>query len=142
MFVILILLLPQLTYSIQLETFNIAWGVSKYWNKSTPIDQYNEQSKLIINSKSDVICLQEAYEMFNSNHPTNPNMNFEGTFFKGTPEADGRRMTARPDDTTVIDWGIQANDEPMREVLKGLYMLSSILVGLTCMSRRFRKLVD
>ena len=70
--------------------------------------------------------ISEIDDMFNSTHPTDPNMNFEGTFFKGTPESDGRRMTARPDDTTVIDWGIQANDQPMRDVLKGLYMLSSI----------------
>lgn len=60
-----------------------------------------------------------------------PTKNFEGAFYGGAPELDGGgnplpRVEARPDATTVLDYGVQANDEGFKRIIKGMYMLASV----------------
>ena len=55
---------------------------------------------------------------------------FESTFFNGTPlvAADGSaspRVTARIDETTVLAYGIQANDPAFTDLLRGLAMIAA-----------------
>lgn len=65
-----------------------------------------------------------------SSTSANPNEDFEGTFYNGTPELDGSgipnpRISARIEPGLELDYGLQANDEPFREVIKGFAMLAA-----------------
>jgi len=58
-----------------------------------------------------------------------PADNFEGTFYSGTPLLDGSgaeapRVTARIDEGQALEYGVQANDDGFRDMLKGLAMLA------------------
>ncbi|MDK3016720.1 flagellin [Pseudodonghicola flavimaris] len=60
--------------------------------------------------------------------------NFEGVFFNGTPAqaADGTpsaRVTARLDADQSLEYGVQANDQGFRDILKGLAMLAVVDVS-------------
>ena len=60
--------------------------------------------------------------------------NYEETFYSGTPALDSgglpnRRVSARIEPGLDLQFGIQANDEPFREVIKGLSMLAAIDVS-------------
>ncbi len=60
-----------------------------------------------------------------------PEQRFESTFFNGTPQLapDGTaapRVTARIDESTVIQHGVQANDPAFTDLLRGLSMLASL----------------
>lgn len=60
---------------------------------------------------------------------SDPAQNFEGTFFGGTPQLDAggapaRRVTGRIDAGQALEYGVQANDDGFREMLKGLAMLA------------------
>ncbi len=59
-----------------------------------------------------------------------PDRNFESTFFSGTPALDSggmpsKRVTARIEPGLELDYGLQANDEPFREIIKGLTLLAA-----------------
>lgn len=59
---------------------------------------------------------------------------FEGTFYRGAPALakDGApvpRVTARIGEGQALDYGVQANDQGIRDVIKGLAMLASVDVG-------------
>ncbi len=74
--------------------------------------------------------IAELDTIFDSSNTVNPERNFEGTFFAGTPKLDAGgnpnpRQTAVVTDTKKIDYGIQANDPAFTEVFKGLSMLAS-----------------
>ncbi len=56
---------------------------------------------------------------------------FEGGFYVGATAmqpggAATPRLSGRPDRTTDIPYGVQANDPAMRDLLQGLYMLASV----------------
>lgn len=73
-------------------------------------------------------------EVFDSSYTTDPTMNYEATFFGGTPLLDGGgvanpRVTGRLDPDQELQYGVQANDEPMREAMRGLSMLATIDVS-------------
>ena len=62
---------------------------------------------------------------------TDPLDDYEATFFNGTPltDAGGQpnpRSIAQIDDETRMEYGIQANDPAVRDVLKGLFMFASV----------------
>lgn len=68
----------------------------------------------------------------NANPPPGPN--FEGSLYNGTPLIDGAgdpnpRVRAQLDGNGVVDYGIQANDDGFRNVLKGLYMMAAVDVS-------------
>lgn len=57
--------------------------------------------------------------------------NFEESFYNGTPLLDGSsspnpRITARISAEITITYGVQANDKPIRDVMKGLALLASV----------------
>jgi flagellar hook-associated protein 3 FlgL len=69
-------------------------------------------------------------QAFASNDLSDPNRNFEATFYSGTPELDGGGQPSRQVNAWVnvgqeVVYGVRANDEPFREALKGLAMLAS-----------------
>lgn len=73
-------------------------------------------------------------QIFDSMFAADPNQNFESTFFNGTPLDDAlgnpnSRMITRPDDESIVEYGIQANDPEFRNILKGLYMMASVDVS-------------
>lgn len=56
---------------------------------------------------------------------------FQETFFRGAPKLDGAgdpvpRQSALIAEGSVLEYGVQANDEPFRDVLKGMAMLASV----------------
>ena len=78
--------------------------------------------------------IADIHAVFESNYTADPNMNFEATFFGGTPLLDGSgvanaRVTARLDADQELDYGVQGNDLPFREAMRGLAMLASVDVS-------------
>lgn len=78
--------------------------------------------------------IADIQAVFDSSYATDPTMNFEGTFYTGTTELDGSgvanaRVSARLDTDQELEYGVQANDEPIREALRGLSMLASVDVS-------------
>jgi flagellar hook-associated protein 3 FlgL len=66
--------------------------------------------------------------VFDSANAVAPETNFEATFYNGTPlggTPPSPRLSARIDEATVVDFGIQANDPPFVEALKGLAMFAA-----------------
>lgn len=50
---------------------------------------------------------------------------FEQTFYNGSPISETGRLTARIDADETIEYGVQANDPGMTEILRGLAMLAA-----------------
>lgn len=72
--------------------------------------------------------------VFASADSTDPDRNYEATFYSGTPELDesgeaSTRVTARINVGQQLDYGVQANDEAFRDIIKGLAMLVSVDVS-------------
>jgi flagellar hook-associated protein 3 FlgL len=78
--------------------------------------------------------ITEIDKMF-SDTATVPANNYEQTFYGGTPTNNpgtglpNPRVTARPDSSTVMQYGVQANDPGFRHMLEGMYMLASVDVS-------------
>ncbi|MCU4654333.1 flagellin [Roseibacterium sp. SDUM158016] len=75
--------------------------------------------------------LDEVTRIFSSTNAAAPETHFEASFYRGTPLLDAGgvpspRVTARIDDATVLNYGIQANDPPFTLALQGLAMLASV----------------
>ena len=74
--------------------------------------------------------IAELDKIFASTNTANPAQNFEATFYGGTPalNAGGNpnpRVSARIAEGQTVDYGIQANDPAVRDILKGLTMIAS-----------------
>lgn len=72
----------------------------------------------------------DVSKVFDSSYIADPNSNFEATFYGGTPNlaATGQpasRVTGRLSVGQELEYGVQANDPAIRELLKGLSMLAS-----------------
>lgn len=68
-------------------------------------------------------------DAFNSADATDPNRNYEATFYQGSPALDGGGLPTRQVNAWVttgqeVVYGARANDEPFREAIKGLAMLA------------------
>ncbi len=68
--------------------------------------------------------------VFSSSDVANPNRNYEQTHYNGSPLEDEfgdpyNRVKARLSPGQELEYGVQANDEGMRDILKGLSMLIS-----------------
>ncbi len=73
-------------------------------------------------------------DIFSSTDTTNPDRNFEATFFNGSPlkQPDGTetpRIKSQIDKNTTLSYGIQANDPAFTEVLRGLSMIAAFDVS-------------
>ena len=80
---------------------------------------------------ADAASKLSAVEQAFANTSTIPGANFEATYYNGTPlevfpGVSSPRLIAMIDSGMTLDFGIQANDAAMREVLKGLAMIASI----------------
>ena len=69
-------------------------------------------------------------DIFASADVIQPNRNFEATFYNGAPllqsgGASTPRLQAQIDKNTTLKYGIQANDQAFRDVLRGLSMIAS-----------------
>lgn len=109
-----------------------------------PLTRWNEVSDATGTSPEQVLqdivgsgptTLAEAEEMiakldaFFDSTNSDPALNYEGTFFNGTPlvddsGAEANRVTARIDVGQALEYGVQANDEAFRSMMKGLAMLA------------------
>ncbi len=74
--------------------------------------------------------IAEIRAAYNSADTANPNRNYEATFYNGTPATNAAgnpnaRVTAHIDTNDTITYGVQANDAPMRDLMRGLSMLAS-----------------
>lgn len=72
----------------------------------------------------------EIAAIFDGTDP-DPARRFEGVFYKGTPDtlAGGGvapRVEARIDEGVTIRHGVQANDQPFRDLIRGLVMIASV----------------
>ncbi|MAL99457.1 MAG: hypothetical protein CL583_13525 [Alteromonadaceae bacterium] len=72
--------------------------------------------------------LAEVNAVFNGT-PADPDHAYETTFFNGTALMNGAtpnpRLTAQIDEDFQIDYGVQANDDGIRDLMRGLAMLAS-----------------
>lgn len=74
--------------------------------------------------------IAEIDQVFSSTH-ANSNYNFEETFYNGTPQLDAfgipnDRIAGRLDQGQEMIYGVQANDQGFRDVIKGLSMLAAV----------------
>jgi len=60
--------------------------------------------------------------------PTNPARNFEATFYNGSPSGNPP-LTSRTSETQSLSQTAQANDPAMRDLMRGLAMLSAVDAG-------------
>lgn len=68
---------------------------------------------------------------FNDDPSIPEELRFEGTFYNGTPAKDALgnqnpRVSGRIDQGRVLDYGRQANDSAIRDILKGIYIVASL----------------
>ena len=61
-------------------------------------------------------------------------LHFEGTIYNGPPALDAAgnpnpRVRGKTDAETTVEYGIQANDGPFRDILRSLYMIASVDVA-------------
>ncbi len=106
------------------------------WDESNPNTGLSPEEVLgdIVGSGPTTVAEAEAMideidAFFASANTTDPNRNFEATFFNGTPLLDAsgqpsKRVTARIGEGQKLTYGVQANDQPFRDTLKGLAMLA------------------
>lgn len=74
--------------------------------------------------------IAEIDQAFSSTH-ANSNYNFEESFYNGTPELDAfgvanDRIGGRIDQGQELVYGVQANDQGIRDMIKGLAMLAAV----------------
>ena len=114
-------------------------------SNAAPLTEYTEVNPATGRSPKDVIdsiitgppttiaevntIVAELDAVFSST-AADPLNNFESTFFIGTPLLDGgglpsSRVTATIEPSLQLSYGVQANDEPFREIYKGFAMLAS-----------------
>lgn len=99
----------------------------------SPIDAMNQLA--INNPVTDAASAQALVDAINAafnNDPSIPaDLRYEGTFYKGTPAKDGSgndnpRVAGRIDNERILNYGKQANDEGIKNILKGVYMIASL----------------
>lgn len=108
----------------------------------TPFAKVNAQTGLspeqIINaiisappsSIADVNAIGIELDQVFSSTSANSGWNYEETFYSGTPEFDvnglpSKRVSALIEPGFELEYGLQANDEPFRQIIKGLSMLAA-----------------
>ena len=111
----------------------------------TALNNWNDADAVTGRSPSDVMAaitggaitnaadaaskLAEVDAAFNGS-PADPDNAYEASFFNGTPAKTGGvtnpRMAAQIDEGLEIDFGVQANDKGIRDLMRGLSMLASV----------------
>ena len=80
---------------------------------------------------ADAVAKAAEVELAFANASANPSLNFEATFYNGTPleiapGVPAGRMAALIETATTLDYGVQANDSAFTTTLQGLAMVASI----------------
>jgi flagellar hook-associated protein 3 FlgL len=79
-----------------------------------------------MNSMADVQSAIDGLKAaFGDADPANPNRNFEATFYNGAPSS-SPPLTSRTSETQTLSQNAQANDPAMRDLMRGLAMLSAV----------------
>lgn len=82
-----------------------------------------------LNTMADVQAAIDGLKaVFADADPTNPARNFEASFYNGTP-ANNPPLTSRVSETQTLAQTAQANDPAMRDLMRGLAMLSAVDSG-------------
>ncbi len=82
-----------------------------------------------LNSVADVQSAIDGLKAaFADADPTNPARNFEATFYNGTP-ANNPPLSSRTSESQTLSQTAQANDPAMRDLMRGLAMLSAVDAG-------------
>lgn len=85
-----------------------------------------------ITSQADALAKIAQIDAIFSDDPALPaGQTYQDTFFNGAPKVDGSgnpvpRQSALIAEGSVLEYGVQANDQPFRDVLKGMAMLASV----------------
>lgn len=107
------------------------------WNETNPAtglspeDVANDIAAAGLTDAASASAMAAEFDLvFSSSDTANPDRNFEQTHYLGSPLVDGsgnpyNRVTARLSPGQELEYGVQANDEGMRDILKGLSMLIS-----------------
>lgn len=85
--------------------------------------------------------------IFASLNTVAPDRNFEATFYNGTPALDGSgqpmaRLRGRISPGQELQYGIQANDQGFRDILKGLSMLATADVSQITDNAAYKEWMD
>jgi flagellar hook-associated protein 3 FlgL len=80
------------------------------------------------------VMIAEIDAIYSSTYSSDPDMNFESTFYNGKPDLDSAgnqnaRISARIESNRELEYGVQANDKEFRDLLKGLAMLAAVDVN-------------
>lgn len=102
-------------------------------NPSTGLSPENVISGIIGAPPTTLVQIQNISDQLDDvfeSSAADPDQNFESTFYSGTPESDlsgvpSKRVTAFIDRGLELEYGLQANDKPFRDVIKGLAMLAA-----------------
>ena len=107
-------------------------------NAATGLSPNDVVSGIVAGGISDVASVQalsaEFDLVFDSADTSNPARNFEQTFYVGSPQLDSsgqpnNRVSARLSPGQELKYGVQANDQGLRDIVKGLSMLVSVDVS-------------
>jgi flagellar hook-associated protein 3 FlgL len=108
------------------------------WDKANPTTGFSPQDLMngvvggVILNEADAIAKIAQVEAIFSDDPAQPaGQTYQETFFNGAPNLDALgnpvpRQSALIAEGSVLEYGVQANDKPFRDVLKGMAMLSSV----------------
>lgn len=108
------------------------WDEANSTTGVSPSDVFSSIVGTGPNSTGDAATMiADLDQIFDSTYTTNASFNFEATFFAGTPLLDGlgdpnERIAARIDEGQALEYGVQANDVGLRDIIKGLGMLASV----------------
>lgn len=108
------------------------------WDKVNPASGFSPKGLIdgvvggVITNQADALAKLAQIEAIFADDPTLPaGQTFQDTFFKGAPKLDGAgnpvpRQSALIAEGSVIEYGVQANDKPFRDILKGMSMLAAV----------------
>jgi len=108
------------------------------WDEVNPASGFSPQGLVngvvggAILSQADALAKIAQIDAIFSDDPSLPaGQTYQETFFNGAPKADALgnpvpRQSALIAEGSLLEYGVQANDQPFRDVLKGMAMLASV----------------
>ena len=124
------------------------------WDRASPATGLSPKGLIdgitggVIVDEADAIAkIAQVDAIFSDDPALPPGHSFQETFFRGAPKVDGAgnpipRQSALIAEEIVIEYGVQANDEPFRKIMKGMAMLSSVDVSQVADSQAYQAWVE
>ncbi|WP_226627497.1 flagellin [Alloyangia pacifica] len=97
------------------------WETAQSDSSLSPADVFTNLLSGGLNSAADADAVLAELDAIFSDSATDPDTNFESLFYNGS--VGNERQRANLGDGVSVAYGVQANDESFRQVLKGLAML-------------------